>query len=119
MAKFFPWQLFLLLGIFVPIKCMWMPDNTYNPAIYQTQPMKTFKATLRNLIQMQRLYNRQNDEQNGGRIVGIKRRKRPFFAQPIVKPVERKIMSPPLKRVVCNGVNDPNCNYLFTFLNRS
>ena len=86
--------------------------------MYQKQPEKP-RETLKNLIQMQRLYSRQNEEQNMGRMVGVKRGKRPFFVQPIVKPVETKILNPPLKRVVCNGVNDPNCNYLFTFLNRS
>ena len=118
MAQVALWQLLLFLYVFVPIKCMWMPENPYFMDTYQTQP-ETPRETLKNLIQMQRQYNRQNEEQNLGRMIGIKRGKRPFFVQPIVKPVEARRSAPPLKRVVCNGVNDPNCNYLFTFLNRS
>lgn len=50
----------------------------------------------------------------------VVRGKRPFFMQPISPPLKRYgAYSPPLKRIVCNRENNSNCNYLFTFLNRS
>lgn len=118
MAQTGVWSLLLFVYLVVPMFCMWMPETTYNMDIYERQPVMP-KETLKNLIQMQRNFHRQNQRRKFGRQSGMRRPKRPFFVQPISPPVETKVLSPPLKRVVCNGVNDPNCNYLFTFLNRS
>ena len=122
MAQIGLWSLLLFVYVVVPMYCMWMPDNSYHMEIYH-KPNIYPKETLKDLIQMRRLILRQNLIRKFfdqfGRQSGMRRPKRPFFVQPIAEPVETKVLSPPLKRVVCNGVNDPNCNYLFAFLNRS